>query len=303
MKTFSEPGRGEAPLRGGNEAVQGLQQAEGAHAVGGRAAAAHHGGVLRWLKARRRLAIGLASLAGTFALWWLLTAVTGLVGPTRFPTPAEFWAAFRQIATDGYAGGTLWMQAWYSTRLVILGFLVAISTGVPLGLVMGVSHRAEALLNPAFLLVRPIPPLAWIPLAIVWLGLGDAAKILVIWFAAFVPSVINTWTGVRGVDRTLIAAARVHGAGPWRLLWEVIIPGSLPMIFTGLRLSLQASWTTLVAAELVGAFFGLGRVLDTAYRDINPPMIAVAMLAVGVLGAATTRLVAEAERRLIPWRS
>jgi NitT/TauT family transport system permease protein/taurine transport system permease protein len=127
--------------------------------------------------------------------------------------------------------------------------------------------------------------------------------VLVIWFAAFVPSVINTWTGVRGVDRTLIAAAQVHGAGRVRLLLEVIIPGALPMIFTGLRLSMQASWTTLVAAELVGAFYGLGRVLDSAYRDINPAMIAVAMVTVGLLGALTTRLIAAAERRLIPWRA
>ncbi len=255
------------------------------------------------LMANRRVLIGAASLAGTVLLWWLLTTVTGIVGPYRFPSPAEFGSALSQFASDGYAGGTLWVQSWHSTRLVMMGFAVAVVTGVPLGLLMGVSPRAEALLNPAFLLVRPIPPLAWIPLAIVWLGLGDGAKILVIWFAAFVPSVINTWTGVRGVDRTLIAAAQVHGAGRWRLLSEVVIPGALPMIFTGLRLSLQASWTTLVAAELVGAFFGLGRVLDAAYRDINTPMITVAMVAVGILGAATTRLVAIAERRLIPWRA
>lgn len=251
----------------------------------------------------RRGLVGALSLLGLIGLWWVLTTGTGLVAPYRFPSPAEFRGALEQFVTDGYAGGTLWVQAWHSTRLVAMGFAVAVVTGVPLGLLMGVSARAEALLNPAFLLVRPIPPLAWIPLAIVWLGLGDAAKVLVIWFAAFVPSVINTWTGVRGVDRTLIAAAQVHGAGPWRLLTEVIVPGAMPMIFTGLRLSLQASWTTLVAAELVGAFFGLGRVLDAAYRDINPAMIAVAMVAVGILGAATTRLLAEAERRLIPWRA
>lgn len=252
----------------------------------------------RW----RRAALGLASLLALLGLWWALTTGTGLIPSYRFPSPAEFRDAFAQFVTEGYAGGTLWVQAWHSTKLVLMGFAVAVVTGVPLGLLMGASPRAEALLNPAFLLVRPIPPLAWIPLAIVWLGLGDAAKVLVIWFAAFVPSVINTWTGVRGVDRTLLAAARVHGARPRHVLMEVIIPGALPMIFTGLRLSLQASWTTLVAAELVGAFFGLGRVLDAAYRDINPPMIAVAMVVVGVLGAATTRLVAVAERRLIPWR-
>ncbi|WP_337876881.1 ABC transporter permease [Elioraea sp.] len=282
--------------------MHGLPAAQAVSDDARRPAAGRTGPRLR-VAGSRRFRIGIGSLAGTLALWWLLTSLTGLIGPHRFPAPAEFWAAFVQIAVDGYAGGTLLTQAWHSTRLVIMGFLVAIATGVPLGLVMGISHRAEALLNPAFLLVRPIPPLAWIPLAIVWLGLGDAAKILVIWFAAFVPSVINTWTGVRGVDRTLIEAARVHGAGELRLLREVVIPGSLPMMFTGLRLSLQASWTTLVAAELVGAFFGLGRVLDAAYRDINPPMIAVAMLAVGVLGALTTRLVAVAERRLTPWRS
>lgn len=254
------------------------------------------------LLAHRRALAGTASLITTVFLWWLLTTATGAIAPARFPSPAAFWAALQQIATEGYAGGTLLIQAWYSTRLVLMGFAVAVATGVPLGLLMGVSPRAEALLNPAFLLVRPIPPLAWIPLAIVWLGLGDGAKVLVIWFAAFVPSVINTWTGVHGVDRTLIAAARVHGAGRARLLLEVIIPGALPMIFTGLRLSMQASWTTLVAAELVGAFYGLGRVLDSAYRDINPAMIAVAMVTVGLLGALTTRLIAAAERRLIPWR-
>lgn len=257
----------------------------------------------RRLAGGRRVAIGVASLLGLLLLWWVVTTGTGLIGALRFPSPSEFWVALMQFLDEGYAGGTLWMQAWHSTRLVLMGFAAAVVTGVPLGLLMGVSPRAEALLNPAFLLVRPIPPLAWIPLAIVWLGLGDGAKVLVIWFAAFVPSVINTWTGVRGIDRTLIAAARVHGARPWRMMTEVVIPGSLPMIFTGLRLSLQASWTTLVAAELVGAFYGLGRVLDAAYRDINPPMILVAMAVVGVLGALTTRMIAEAERRLIPWRA
>jgi NitT/TauT family transport system permease protein/taurine transport system permease protein len=101
-----------------------------------------------------------------------------------------------------------------------------------------------ALLNPVFLLIRPIPPLAWIPLAIVWLGLGDSAKIMVIWFAAFVPSVINTFPGVRQINPVLIEAARVHGATDWRVAKDVVAPGALPMIFTGLRLSLQASWTT-----------------------------------------------------------
>jgi NitT/TauT family transport system permease protein/taurine transport system permease protein len=250
---------------------------------------------------RNRLLIGLASVGALAAAWVVLTG-TGLVSSARFPSPIEFWKAADQIVTRGYAGGTLLLQAWHSTRLVVLGFVVAVATGIPLGLLMGWSRRLEAVINPAFLLVRPIPPLAWIPLAIVWLGLGDGAKIMVIWFAAFVPSVINAYTGARNIDPIFVAAARVHGASTARILAEVVIPGSLPMIFTGLRLSLQASWTTLVAAELVGAFYGLGRVLDIAYRDIYPAMIAVAMVTVGVLGALTTQVLVQIEKWAVPWR-
>jgi taurine transport system permease protein len=248
------------------------------------------------------LAIGAATLIWLALLWQAGTVWLGWIDPIRFPSPAQFWAALDQIATRGYGGGTLVVQCWHSLTLVLMGFAVAVATGVPLGLAMGWSQRVESFVNPIFLVIRPIPPLAWIPLAIVWLGLGDAAKIMVIWFAAFVPSVINTWTGVRNLDATLIAAARVHGATTSRLLFDVVIPGSMPMIFTGLRLSLQASWTTLVAAELVGAFFGLGRVLNLAYQDINAAMIAVAMVFVGLLGAATTQALDLVERKAMPWR-
>jgi len=117
-----------------------------------------------------------------------------------------------------------------------------------------------------------------------------------------VPALINSLTGVRTIDPTLIAAARVHGASTRRLLIDVVIPGALPMIFTGLRLSLQASWTTLVAAELVGAFFGLGRVLIIASRDIYPAMIAFAMVWVGIMGATMTVALGWVERAALPWR-
>jgi taurine transport system permease protein len=245
--------------------------------------------------------VGGVTIAAALLLWYMLTSLTGIVGSYRLPSPPEFLAALRQIAVDGYAGGTLLQQTLQSLKIVIEGFLVASLVGIPLGFLMGWSRRVEALLNPVFLLIRPIPPLAWIPLAIVWLGLGDAAKIMVIWFAAFVPSVINTFTGVRQVNPVLIEAARVHGATDWRVAKEVVAPGALPMIFTGLRLSLQASWTTLVAAELVGAFLGLGRVLSLAYRDIYPAMIVVAMVVIAIAGALMTQLLARIERMVIRW--
>jgi NitT/TauT family transport system permease protein/taurine transport system permease protein len=246
--------------------------------------------------------VGGVTIAAALLLWYVLTSLTGIISGYRFPSPPEFLAALRQIAVDGYAGGTLLQQTLQSLKIVIEGFLIACLVGIPLGFFMGWSPRVEALLNPVFLLIRPIPPLAWIPLAIVWLGLGDSAKIMVIWFAAFVPSVINTFTGVRQVNPILVDAARVHGATDWRVAREVIVPGALPMIFTGVRLSLQASWTTLVAAELVGAFLGLGRVLSIAYRDIYPAMIVVAMVTIAIAGALMTQLLARIEQMVIRWR-
>src|SRR5512140_2280895 len=187
-------------------------------------------------------------------------------------------------------------------KLVVLGFIAAVSIGVPLGIAMGADRRVEALVNPVFLLIRPIPPLAWIPLAIVWLGLGDAAKVLVIWFAAFVPVVINSYSGVRTIEPHLIEAARMLGVPPRMLVREVLVPGALPMIFTGLRLSLQACWTTLVAAELIGAIAGLGHVLSQSSLDIFPAMIVVGMAGVAVAGALTTLALGWIEDRALPWR-
>jgi NitT/TauT family transport system permease protein/taurine transport system permease protein len=249
----------------------------------------------------RRGWVSLGSVAVALLLWFLLTTVTGAVSGGRFPSPADFWVSLKQIAMRGYAGAPLASHAVQSVKLVVMGFALAVATGVPLGLLMGWSRRAEAAINPIFLIIRPIPPLAWIPLAILWLGLGDAAKILVIWFAAFVPSVINSFAGVRAIDKPIIEAARMLGTPRWRLVREVIAPAASPMIFTGLRLSLQASWTTLVAAELVGALAGIGFVLNVAQQDIYPGMILVGMIAVGVLGWATTWLLGLAERRALAW--
>jgi taurine transport system permease protein len=250
----------------------------------------------------RRVWVGGATVLAALALWWVLTAATGLVSPTRFPTPQEVGDALGQIMRDGYGNGRLHQHVLHSLQLVAMGFGVAVAVGVPMGLLMGYSRRAEAFLNPAFLLLRPIPPLAWIPLAIVWLGLGDAAKILVIFVAAFVPSVINSYTGVRNIDVPVMEAARMLGIGPWPMVREVLVPGAFPMIFTGLRLSLQASWTTLVAAELIGALYGLGSILNQGAQDIYPAMILVAMACVAICGGVTTALLARLEHRAMPWR-
>lgn len=249
----------------------------------------------------RRGIVAVLTTATLIALWAWATGPGGFISPVRFPSPSHVWTALVQISTRGFAGATLPVHIIASVSLVVEGFLIAASTGTALGLAMGWNPRFAAIVNPVFQLIRPIPPLAWIPLAILWLGLGNSAKILVIWFAAFVPAVINTETGVRDIPTYLIEAARMLGTPRWRLLVKIIIPGALPTVFTGLRLSLQASWTTLVAAELVGSFYGLGHVLNEAQQDIYPGMIFVGMAGVGLFGWLTTLALAAVENRVLAW--
>jgi ABC-type nitrate/sulfonate/bicarbonate transport system permease component len=247
--------------------------------------------------------VGAATLVVLVALWYVATSVTQFVPPVYFPTPAEVLRSLKQISVQGYADGRLYEHFLHSSWLVLTGFAVAAGIGVPLGMWMGWSRRAEAVINPVFLLLRPIPPLAWIPLAIVWLGLGDAAKVLVIWFAAFVPAVINSYAGVRSIEPHLVEAARSLGLRRAMFVREVLFPGALPLIFTGLRLSLQACWTTLVAGELIGAIVGLGHVLYQAGLDIYPAMIVVGMISVAIAGGAMTALLGWLERRTMPWHA
>jgi NitT/TauT family transport system permease protein/taurine transport system permease protein len=251
----------------------------------------------------RRRWIGVATFVVVLAAWYGLTTLTQTIGPGRFPSPAEAWEAARQITVTGYADARLHEHVLHSVKLVLLGFVAAVIVGVPLGLAMGFSRSFEAFANPAFLILRPIPPLAWIPLAIVWLGLGDAAKVLIIWFAAFVPAVINAYSGVRAIEPYLLEAAQMLGVPRRMLIREVLIPGALPMIFTGMRLSMQACWTTLVAGELIGAVAGLGHVLYQSSLDLFPAMIVVGMAAVAVTGAAMTALLGVIEKRAMPWRT
>lgn len=256
-------------------------------------------GSTRWTGAAATLAV----VAALLLAWHLLTAVWGVISPARFPKPVEVWQALTQIVTVGY-GNAKWLEhVARSVLLVTMGFVVASSLGVLLGLAMGASRRIEAFVNPIFLVLRPIPPLAWIPLAIVWLGLGDAAKLMVIFVSAFVPSVINSYSGVRQIETPVFEAAAMLNVKGWRYWKEVLVPGALPSIFTGLRLSLQASWTTLVAAELVGAVAGLGSILNQAAQDIYPAMILVGMVSVALCGWLMTLGLGRIERLVMPWRA
>lgn len=250
-----------------------------------------------------RLWTGITTVMALIAFWFICSK-TGWISVQEFPSPEQFAAAARQLLFgEGFADGRIHEHILQSVKLILMGFFAATAVGVPLGLWMGWSRRAQALINPIFMIVRPIPALAWIPLAIVWLGLGDAAKVMILWFAAFVPSVINSFTGVRNIERPIIEASAMLGVRGWRLVKDVIVPGALPSIFTGLRLSLQGCLTALVAAELLGALLGMGKVLYQAGLDIYPAMILAGMMAVAIVGFGLTAVLDLVERRSMPWRT
>lgn len=254
------------------------------------------------LAGARSVALASSGFIVLFACWVLATSTFHLIAPVRFPSPGDVYDAFVQLVGIGYADADLGTHILNSVRRVLIGFAIAIVTATPLGIFMGLSRTADGIINPVFQLLRPIPALAWIPLAILWFGLGTDAQVFVIALAAFPPLLINTYTGVRIVSPLLIAAARVHGASSLDVVTHVVIPSALPMIFTGLRISLQVCWMALVAAELVGSTSGLGHIMIYGERDINSPMIAAGMICVTALGAIMTVLLSLVERSVMPWR-
>ena len=248
-----------------------------------------------------KTAIGLATVLVLLLAWYLATDVAELVDRQRFP-PAPRYLGSRDADHDPrLCRGTLVPQALYSLRLVVLGFLVAAGTGVPLGILMGLSRRFEAPGRPP-LSSSCGPFRRWRGSRLPSCGsVSPTCKVLVIWFAAFVPAVINSHSGIRNVDQTLIAAGRVHGASEARIVWDVLIPGAMPMIFTGLRSRCRhrgPRWSQPSGRRRIG----LGKVMSTAYRDIYPAMIGVGMITVALLGALTTKVLDLIERRVVPWR-
>jgi taurine transport system permease protein len=249
----------------------------------------------------RRWTVSAASIACVLAAWHLATEVLEVATPLVLPAPGAVLEAFVSLLTDPFEGGTLGHHVWSSLKTVLGGWLAAAAVGVPLGVLMGSSRVADAVIGPVFHLVRPIPPIAWIPLVIVWFGISQWSRILVVFIAAVIPCVINAREGVRQVDPQLVRAARSLGAGSRTILRRVVGPAAAPLMFTGLRISLGNAWMTLVGAELVAASSGLGFVLLSGRRLLQSDLVFVAMATVAVLGVLLGAILRWAEPRLIPW--
>jgi taurine transport system permease protein len=250
----------------------------------------------------RRVLLAAISVISVIGVWFLLTSVLRAIPPAFLPPPQNIVTDFLRVLRSPYVGHTLAGHTLVSLQIVLGGFFSALLIGIPLGILMGWFKRIEAIVDPLFQLLRPIPPLAWIPLSLLWFGIGIKSKIFVIWLSAFVPCVINSYTAIRLTEPLLVKAALGLGVKrQWDLLREVAIPSALPVILGGVRIGLGAAWMTLVAAELLASDAGLGYMMQMARRALEPSVIILGMLIIGILGALMARGLSSLEKRLCPW--
>ncbi len=246
----------------------------------------------------RRVARSLIVPVLLVLLWAYVTSGASLVSPALLPAPERVVSSAFQLVSSG----ELFRNAGASLARIFVAVGVALAVGVPLGLAIGLFKPVEELLDGLLSVVRPIPPFAWIPLVILWFGIGDAPVIFITTLAAFFAVLLNTIAGVKSVDRVLVRAALSLGSDNWGLVRRVILPASLPSIFTGFRVAIGLAWMSIVAAELVAASSGLGYMI-TFYREVlRSDVIIVGMLAIGLIGLGMDRATRRLERWLLPWR-
>lgn len=251
-------------------------------------------------------AYAMLSVAGvlSFFLIWQLLIEFGIVSGRYLSKPTEIVALFiYKMTNTNPDGSTIPVSTLASLEVAIVGLLLAIVTGVPIGLLMGWYKGFRKFIKPVFEILRPIPPISWIPLTILWLGIGIKAKAFIIFFAAFIPCVINSATGIEQTNKTLINVAKTCGASNVEIFFKVGIPSALPIMFAGIRVALGNAWATLVAAEMLAANSGLGYMILMGRNYARADIVILGMVLIGALGALFTGTLGFIERRVIKWRT
>ena len=222
--------------------------------------------------------------------------------PVYLPPPESVVSRFMEISSEGYRGYTLWTHLGYSLFRVIGGFFFGALLGIPLGYAMGLNGWFRGWFDPIVEFMRPVPPLALIPLVIIWFGIGETGKIILLFLAALWIMAIAARSGVSGVNITKVHAAYSLGASKWQIMRHVIIPNSLPEIFTGARVAMGVCWGTVVAAELVAASQGAGMMIMVASKFTLTDIVIMGIILIGVIGFGIDMLMRWVERILVPWK-
>ncbi|MCW2654671.1 MAG: sulfonate transport system permease protein [Mycobacterium sp.] len=257
---------------------------------------------------RRRsaaLPLALLGLALFVGGWYLCVEVLALPRFRAIPGPTEVireWLSTDPVYGTSIFTASYYEDIWASVRRVAIAFGAALATGIPLGLLLGWSTRFRQYTFPVFELIRPIPILAWVPLAILMFHSREGSVIFLTYLAAFYAVTLNTLLGVHSVDANLIRAARCLGAGSAAVLRTVVIPGSLPYIFTGLQIAMGVAWFSLVAGEMIAGQYGLGYLINASYTTTRYPTIVIAMITLGGVGFACSALIRLVGNRLMVYR-
>ncbi|MDX8535159.1 ABC transporter permease subunit [Mesorhizobium sp. VK25A] len=249
----------------------------------------------------KTLGISLVTLAALVALWFL-AAQFGWASPLFLPSPADVLTQFSVVAADGYANGTLLDHTLASLGRIAAALGVGIFVGIPLGLLMGLNRWVRGIFSVPIDLYWGLPPLAYLPLLIIWLGIGETSKIVLLSLSTFAPICFAAQAGVRSVPVERINAALSLGASRLQLFTSIILPSALPEILTGLKIAIGAGLSTLVAAELIAAQSGLGYMIMSAANFLATDVVFVGLIVIAILAFAFTSGMRWLEHRLIPWK-
>lgn len=260
----------------------------------------------------RTLGLPIKTISPTLAtqfLWLVISLVTflslwGMVSlllnePTLLPNPWDVFTGFFDLLRDGQ----LLTDIQASLQRVFIGFLIASCLAVPLGIILAYFYIPRQILLPIITILRPIPPIAWIPLAILWFGIGNSSSYFITALAAFFPIFINSFAGGRAVEHQHINAAKCLGASRLSLVTKIFLPSAMPLIWAGLRIGLGQSWMAVVTSELIAAQSGLGYMIQANRLNLETSYVLVGMVAIGILGSSMNAALGYIEQYIIPWKS
>jgi taurine transport system permease protein len=247
------------------------------------------------------LPISIATGVVILAAWWGLSEAR-VVSHLFLPTPREVFDAAVSFYRDGYANASMAEHVGASLMRILTAAAIAIALGVPVGLLMGLSRWAKGVFDTPIEFYWPLPPLAYLPLMIIWLGIGEVSKIALLTMAMFAPIALSAQAGVRSVSLERVNAALSLGATRFQLLREIVLPSALPEILTGIRISLGVGWGTLVAAELIAATRGIGHFIMSASQFLATDFVFVGIGVIALCAFAFSFVMRMIERWLVPWK-
>jgi len=253
------------------------------------------------LEAGSTLPVSVATGAAILALWWIVAQLR-IVPHLFLPTPMEVANAAISIYQDGYANASLFEHVGASFLRIFVAAAIAVVLGVPIGLLMGLNKWAKGVFDTPIEFYWPLPPLAYLPLMIIWLGIGETSKIALLTLAMFAPIVLSAQAGVRSVSQERVNAALSLGATRFQLLREIVLPSALPEILTGVRIALGVGWGTLVAAELIAATRGIGYLIMSASHFLATDVVFVGIGIIAACAFAFTFAMRVLEAWLVPWK-